>query len=391
MRIALVTETFLPKWDGIANTLCHLLDHLEARGHTTMLFAPDGVVSSYKNTPVVRFPSVTFPLYPSLRLAPPLFIDMRKHLREFQPDVLHVIGPIALGVEGIRRGVELGIPTLASFHTDVAGFANQWGLGFTSNFIWSHLRELHNQADATLAPSQFTKRQLEGMGFQEVGIWSRGVDTQLFSPARRGEKMRQRLSGGEISKPLLIYVGRLSPEKRIDLLKPALLSNPHCRLAIVGDGPQEHWLRNHFAGTPTILTGALRGKELAEAYASADIFAYTGAHETFGNVVLEAMASGLAVVAPQSGGLLDFTVHGENALLFSPANIHQLASHIGELSTDTRLAGDLARAGLQTAAERTWELTLDGLIAQYQQLIDKHHGPLALPASISAALSASEL
>ncbi|MCW5876562.1 MAG: glycosyltransferase family 1 protein [Anaerolineales bacterium] len=375
MRIAIVTETFLPKWDGIANTLCHLLDYTEERGHTTQLFAPQGVVPCYGKTRVVHFPSIPFPLYPSLRLAPPLS-DMRESLLEFEPDVMHVVGPISLGIEALRRARELHIPAVASFHTDVAGFAEQWGLGLFSNFVWQHLRELHNQAQLNLAPSHFTKRQLARLGFKRVGVWSRGVNTGLFAPERRSQEMRARLSQGEPDKPLLLYVGRLSPEKRVDLLKGALQANPHCHLAIVGDGPQRGWLENHFAGTPTHFTGQLRDEELAGAYASADIFTYTGAHETFGNVVLEAMASGLAVAAPAGGGLLDFAKHGRNALLFRPGDSQDLSKVITQLRSDPQLAGRLAAAGRETARSRTWQRALDGLAEHYFSLLT-HYQPQA--------------
>lgn len=376
MRIAIVTETFLPKWDGIANTLCHLLDYLEENGHTTQLFAPEGVVPCYGKTRVVHFPSIPFPLYPSLRLAPPMISDMRNSLLDFEPDVMHVVGPISLGIEALRRAKELHIPTVASFHTDVAGFAEQWGLGLFSNFVWQHLRELHNQAQLNLAPSHFTKQQLAKLGFKRLGVWSRGVNTGLFSPQRRSAEMRQRLSQGESGQPLLLYVGRLSPEKRIDLLKGALLANPDCRLAIVGDGPQRGWLENHFAGTPTHFTGQLRDEELAAAYASADIFTYTGAHETFGNVVLEAMASGLAVAAPASGGLLDFARHGENALLFRPGDVQDLSKAIARLSRDARLASRLAAAGRETASTRTWQQVLSGLMSDYNSLLARQFNPI---------------
>ncbi len=217
-------------------------------------------------------------------------MDITEPLYDFHPDVVHVVNPFSLGVEGIRAARALALPLVASYHTDVPGFAEHWGLGILNDFFWNYFRGLHNQADLNLAPSNFTQRQLQIMDFARVEVWTRGVDTNLFSPECATKEMRERLSGGEPDKPILLYVGRVSPEKRIDQLKAVIGNNPQCRLSIVGEGPQLEQLRHLFAGTPTVFTGSLRNEELATAYASADVFVYPGSKETFGNVVLEAMA-----------------------------------------------------------------------------------------------------
>ena len=302
MRVALFTETFLPKVDGVVNTLCRLLEHLARRQHESILFAPNGGPHSYANTPVLGLPSVPFPLYPELKLVPPV-ISVLDQLRRFSPDIIHVVNPVTLGFVGLNHGRRLRVPTVASYHTDVPGFARQWGLGALYHPSVGFFRWLHNQADLNLCPSFATLRQLQSQGYRRLRVWGRGVDSHLFHPSRRRHTWRMRLSEGEPERPLLLYVGRLSPEKRIDWLKPMLQAVPEARLAIVGDGPMRPVLESMFAGHPVRFTGYLTGDELADAYAAADVFVFPSHSETFGNVVLEAMASGLPVVAARSGGV----------------------------------------------------------------------------------------
>jgi glycosyltransferase involved in cell wall biosynthesis len=301
MRIALFTETFLPKIDGIVRTLCRLLEHLSHRGHTALLFAPEGGPACYAGTSIVGLPGYTFPLYPELKLVPPT-TDVKRHLEVFQPEVVHIVNPVSLGLAGLRQARRLGVPVIASYHTDLPGFTQLWGLGALRGPSWTFLRWIHNQADLNLCLSYATRSDLEAHGFQRVKVWSRGVDTGQFHPGHRSAEWRGRLSGGHPDAPLLLFVSRLSPEKRVEWLHPVLNALPGARLAIVGDGPLRPALERTFADTPTVFTGYLHGRDLASAYAAADIFVFPAANETFGNVVLEAMASGLPVVAARAGG-----------------------------------------------------------------------------------------
>lgn len=367
MRIALFTETFLPKVDGIVNTLLKLLEHLAARGHETLLFAPDGGPARYAQTPVVGLPAVSFPIYPELRLVPPT-VDTSARLRAFAPDLVHLVGPVSLGIAGLRAARELGRPVLASYHTDVPGFAARWGFRFLGRPLWSYFRWLHNRVDLTLAPSRVTRDELRAHGISPLGVWSRGVDTQLFSPLHRSSEWRRRLTDGHPEAPLLLSVGRLSREKRVDWLHSVLEAVPGARLAIVGDGPARSDLERLFAGSPCVFTGYLRGSDLAAAYASADVFAFAAANETFGNVVLEAMASGLPVIAPRSGGLLDYVEDGKTGLLFEPEDRGALVMAARWLLHDASFARELASASLRLARSRPWSDALDELIEHYQSV-----------------------
>ncbi|NJN96604.1 MAG: glycosyltransferase family 1 protein [Anaerolineales bacterium] len=370
MRIAFFTETFLPKVDGIVNTLCHVLDHLAMRGHASLLFAPEGGPARYANTPVVGLSGFPFPLYPELKLVPP-HINLGPRLAAFQPDLIHVLNPVSLGLVGLQQARQLGVPLVASYHTDVPGFAVRWGLGMFHDMLWSYFRWLHNQADLNLCPSRVTLAELEEQGFQRLKVWSRGVDTVRFNPRRRQPEWRQRLTGGQPDAPLFVYVGRLSPEKRVDWLAPVLEAIPSARLAIVGDGPARPALERRLTNTPTVFTGYLGGDDLAHAYAAADIFVFPAANETLGNVVLEAMASGLPVIAPRAGGLLDHVVDGQTGLLFDPESQAHLISTAQQLAGNPDYAHSLGAAGRDRIETQSWTAVLDGLLDDYMVLMGR--------------------
>lgn len=367
MRIALFSETFLPKVDGIVNTLCYLLRHLAERGHESILFAPTSPTPSYARTRIYTFAGRPFPLYPELKLVSPM-VNIRQHLLDFQPDLIHAVQPITLGTAGMWHARRLGIPVVASYHTDIAGYAAQWGLEWLQGPIWHTFRAIHEKADLNLCPSTSTLQQLQEQNFPRLRLWTRGVDTAQFHPQWRTAAWRQRLTDGQPDAPLLLYVGRLSVEKRVEWLRPLLDQFPHVRLAVVGDGPARDQLERLFAGTPTHFTGYLRGVELAHAYAAADIFTFPSAHETLGNVVLEAMASGLPVVAAQSGGPLDVVTHGQNGLFFDPDNRDDLTAQVATFLTDPALARRLGQEARATATQRTWAQVLDSLLADYEQV-----------------------
>jgi len=369
MRIALFTETFLPKVDGIVNTLCHLLDHLAHRGHESIVFAPSGGPSHYRNARIVGLSGIPFPLYPELKLVPPV-VSVLEELRAFQPDLIHVVNPVSLGYVGLRHARRLRLPLVASYHTDVPGFAARWGMRIFYHPLVRFFRWMHNRADLNLCPSTVTQRELVASGYRHVQVWSRGVDSNHFHPDRRSNSWRHRLSDGEPDKPLLLYVGRLSPEKRVDWLAPILDAVPEARLAIVGDGPARPHLERLFTNRHAHFTGYLSGANLAAAYATADLFVFPSANETLGNVVLEAMASGLPVVAARSGGPLDYVVDGETGLLFDPESRSALVESVQRLVYAPHTASAYGACGRKRILDNSWEQVLDGLLTQYSALVD---------------------
>jgi glycosyltransferase involved in cell wall biosynthesis len=169
MRIAILTETFLPKWDGVANALCHLLEHLAIRGHTSLMFAPEGAPPRYAKTPIVGLSCFAFPIYPDLKLVPPV-VDVGRQLADFRPDLVHLVNPASLGLAGFRHARALGVPVVASYHTDLPGYAECYGLGLLRDPLWAYFRWIHNQADLTLCPSRFTQAELEAHEFERVKV-----------------------------------------------------------------------------------------------------------------------------------------------------------------------------------------------------------------------------
>ena len=378
MRIAIFTEVFLPKWDGVVNTLCHLLEHLAERGHQSMLFAPHGAPVHYAGTPIVGLRGMPFPFYPEIRLVPPL-VNVRQQLQDFRPDLVQLINPVSLGLAGLREARRLGVPVAASYQTDIPGYAELYGLGVLKDPIWSYFRWIHNQADLNLCPSSFTMRELESQDFRQVAVWGHGVDTGQFSPAHRCPEWRARLTEGEVDAPLLLFVGRLALEKRVDWLRPVLDALPQARLAIVGDGPVRGRLETLFAGARTVFTGYLRGMDLARAYASADLFVFPSANETLGNVVLEAMASGIPVVAPRSGGVIDHVHEGINGHLFESDEMADLVTLVGSLLENKQELSRLGKTGREYAVQQSWEAVLDRLLDRYHVLIGKRIKPQPFP------------
>ncbi|MFQ3648473.1 MAG: glycosyltransferase family 1 protein [Anaerolineae bacterium] len=373
MRVAIFTETFLPKTDGIVRVVCLLLDHLKLRGIEAVVVAPRiGDIHEYNGFPVLTVPAVTFPLYPELKFGPPTPYTYRD-LVAFKPDIAHFIHPVAVGIPGMMMAKLMGIPTLASFHIDIARMADHFGVGFLRGFTDFATRTIFNWADYSLAPSKLIQNEMRAIGIHNVGLWKRGVDARRFNPSFYSDEMRYRLSDGHPDAPLLLYVGRLSAEKQVSHLRAVLDAIPEARLAIVGDGPERHALEEHFAGRSVHFAGYMQGEQLSQAYASADIFTFPSALETFGLVVVEAMAAGLPVVSSRVGGIPDVVEEGVTGFTFEVGDTEGLIAGVRQiLATPERLKqmGQQARAFAET---QSWEAMMDEVIAHYERLIAQAH------------------
>jgi glycosyltransferase involved in cell wall biosynthesis len=308
-------------------------------------------------------------LYPELTLVPPLF-GIRKHLQDFEPEVIYLVNPASLGLGGVREAHRLEVPLVASYHTDVPGFAARMGMAYTQRSLWAFFRQVYNQADLVFVPSHFTKDEIEAHGFERVRVWSHGVDAEVYHPTKRCTRWRQRLMGGEGGESLVLYVGRLAAEKRIDWLLPVLESQPGTRLAIVGDGPARESLEKRFKGSKTVFTGYLHGEDLAAAYASADVFAFPGANETFGNVVIEAMSSGLPVVVPNSGGVVDFVEEGVSGLMFEAEEPGSFRRAVERLLANPVEAAAMGMAGRAKAESMQWEVVNEAALQDFMGLVE---------------------
>jgi glycosyltransferase involved in cell wall biosynthesis len=259
MKIALFTETFLPKIDGIVTRLKHTVEHLQRSGDRVLVFSPDAGLREYKGAKIHGVSGMPLPLYPELKMAFPR-PSIGKALERFQPDIIHVVNPAILGLGGIYFAKAMNIPLVASYHTHLPQYLHHYGLGSLEGLLWELLKLAHNQARLNLCTSTAMVRELRDHGIERVDLWQRGVDTELFQPDLASHSMRVRLSAGNPDRPLLLYVGRVSAEKEIDRIKPVLEAIPEARLAIVGDGPNREALEAHFAGTNTHFMAISRGQ-----------------------------------------------------------------------------------------------------------------------------------
>jgi phosphatidylinositol alpha 1,6-mannosyltransferase len=380
VRIAIITESFPPDVNGVAHCVLRVTEHLIARGHQPIVIAPqpprrtpsrpaakDPAPFGY---PVVRVPSVPLPGYPSFRLGLPSH-RLRDALVRHRTDVVHLASPVVLGAHGAAVARQLGLPVVAVFQTDLPSYARAYRLGRAGEaFAWRWLRGIHNAAARTLAPSTVTATGLLGRGVGNVWLWGRGVDTVRFNPARRSRQIRARLApGGEL---IAGYVGRLATEKRVELLtKITALSG--VRLVIVGAGPAEAVLRQHMPDA--MFLGERRGDELADIYASLDVFVHSGPYETFGQTLQEAAASGLPVVAPAAGGPLDLVDDGVTGYLVPPGDPGAFADAVARLAADPARRAAFGEAGRRKVLGRTWPALTDELIGHYAAVLGRTRPP----------------
>ena len=377
MRVAVFTETFLPKIDGVVTRVTRTLEQLAELGHEALVFAPGHPPERYYGHRVVRVPSVPFrPWYPELFVGLPR-PKIGRELDRFKPDVVHVVNPVVLGLWGTMLARQRNLPLLASYHTDITQYAKHLKLNFLSPFSKTFLRDVHNQAHVNLCTSMPMVRSAEALGIKRVRLWPKAVDTQLFRPSAASSAMRERLSGGEPEKPLLLYVGRVSYEKRLDWLQAPMKQLPGVRLAIVGSGPAEDAMKQLFEGTPTVFTGYMGGEELAAAYASADVLAFPSDTETLGFVAMEAMASGIPVVGARAGGVPDVITHERNGLLFTPGDLGELTECLRRLTVDPVFRQRLGRQAREDTEPHGWRGATETLVQYYEhaRAIQRRYDP----------------
>jgi glycosyltransferase involved in cell wall biosynthesis len=373
MRVAIVAEVFLPKVDGVVNRTVHLIRELAQRGDDVLVVCPHAEGCRKCPVRVVDVPSFSFALYPEYRIGLP---DGRlvRALADFGPDVLHYVNPFAFGFRccDLLRRAGLRVPSVFSFHTLYGEFVRGYPLlRPLSHLLWWLSREFHNRADVNLTVSTVTQEELTRRGFRRVRFWPPAVDAALFHPSRASAEMRVRLSNGQPDRPLLLTVSRLAPEKNVGFLAEVLDRFPDACLAVVGNGPQRAELEGRFAGRNAHFVGYLRGAELASAYASADAFVYASETETMGNVVLEAMACGCAVVAPRAGGIPSLVDDGETALLYKPRDLDDAVRAVGAVLGDERRQTRLGRAARQSVETWDWARSVDRVHEVYEEAVQQ--------------------
>lgn len=368
MRIALFSEVYWPMVSGVGVTLEHMIGGLRARGHELRVYTasyplPEGAA---ERPYVHRSPSVPLFLYPDVQWAFPNQRDIAADLAAFQPDVVHVATEFAMGLAGMKAARQLDIPLIASAHTDYGKYAARYGVRWVLGMGFMYARWFYGQAEKVLVPSRMFQETLAKQGVHHTGLWTRGVDPLHFHPRFRSEAYRAQFGVGP-DDLLVTYIGRLAREKEImrlvqawEALKPVRGS---AQLVLVGQGPLEERLR-HKPVDGIHLTGLKSGDDLSEAYASADLFVFPSPTETFGNSLLEAMASGLPSLAVSAGGVLEFATD-ENALLVKPQDTAALTAGLKRLLLEPGLRARLTAGALQTAAARDWGTINDQLLSDY--------------------------
>ncbi|MGW6014706.1 glycosyltransferase family 4 protein [Streptomyces sp. NPDC055210] len=379
MRVVIVTESFPPDVNGVAHCALQTARHLVERGHTPVVVAPAtspklstpseragasfGTASeSLAPCPVVRIPSLPLPGYPQVRVALPSR-RVAAAITAHRADIVHLASPFVLGVRGMAAAGRLGIPAVAVYQTDLAGYARTY-ISTGEATAWRRIRSVHAAADRTLAPSTAALHDLEAHGVPRVRLWPRGVDTVRFRPQHRDDALRRELApNGEL---IVGYVGRLAPEKQIELLAGAC-GLPGVRVVVVGDGPSRPSLDQALPGA--VFLGRRTGDELARIFASLDVFVHTGPFETFCQTVQEAMASGVPVVAPAAGGPLDLVAHGRTGLLVPPRDEAAVRDAVWSLAADPALRAAYGAEARRTVEGRTWAAVGDALIEHYTDVL----------------------
>ncbi len=363
MRIAIVTETWWPSIDGVVTRLSATMRQLKRLRHDLMVIAPEGGPPDFEGIPVVGVPTVRLQM---IYGGKPWGIPLPRvvhYLDRFKPDVVHAVNPFVLGWAAVIGSQHRRYPLVASYHTNIAEYAEFYHLGITKPAIWVALRMLHNRAQVNLATSLRVKRELDENGIHAVEVWRRGVDLDRFNPSQRDRAMREQLTDGHPERVIALTVGRVALEKSLDRLLPiARRSDVH--LAIVGDGPARDHYQHEFAGTPTTFAGPLLGDDLSRAYASADFFVFPSTHDTLGLVLLEAMASGLPIVAAEAPPTHELVDESGAGVLFLPHESGSLSHAVDDLLS--RDAKDMAWRARHEAERWGWQESTEQLLGFYE-------------------------
>ena len=373
MRIAIVTEVFLPKIDGVVTRLTRTLDQLAAMGHDVIIFAPGNPPNTYAGFPVYKLPSLSFWVYPEIKFAVPP-VRFWKQIRDFDPDVIHAVNPIwtaALGVFAAKRDA---YPLVCSYHTNVPDYVDALGIGWTRKMATGAIRWLHNQAQVNLCTSDPMITKASAMGIERLTLWPKAVDTEGYHPSKASTKARRQLTNNHPDAPLVMYIGRISKEKDLERLNNVMVlvrnQVPGARLGIVGGGPHLQKLQESFDPSFTTFTGYLSGEELASAFASGDVFVFPSATETLGLVALESFASAVPVVGTNAGGIPFVIDEGKTGhLIPADGSDEDWARAVIDLLQDPVRREKMGAAARKEAEKYSWRESTEALVHAYQKAL----------------------
>ncbi len=367
MKVAIVTESFLPQINGVTNSVLRILESLSASGHEALVIVPEsiGTPKEYAGHKVKTIPAV--PIQNVIPIGMPIGLPNRRleHLIDgYSPDVIHLASPMLLGMQAARIAKRLNIPTLSVYQTDMAGFASHYGFEIAHTSLRKFVGKIHSQTDRTLAPSRSACYELKSQGVPEVYLWQRGVNLELFNPIARSESLRKYWDPTG-KRTIIGYVGRLAKEKRISDLK-YIDRDPSNLLIITGDGPANEKLKKELPNA--IFMGHKNGNDLAEIFASLDLFIHPGPNETFCQAVQEALASGTPCIVPTTGGPADLVSHGKTGYVINIHRPDELESTIMHF----KLRNDRANMALQarqSVLSRTWSTINAQLLNHYEEIL----------------------
>jgi len=370
MKILISAESFLPRSNGVTNSVTRAMRFLKNAGHTVTVVAPGDGPEYVEDQRVIRIPALSLKSRATVDIAAVGVRRILKVLDEFEPDIVHLASPFFLG-EQVRKAARMRhIPVVAVYQTDVSGFAGFYGLNLVKNIGEVRVRKIHGGVDLNLVPSSASEAFLNSLGITNCARWGRGVDTSIFNPNQRSRDLRKRW-GARKETFVIGYVGRLAPEKqivRIAFLEDVgILAGVNCKLVVIGDGPSREALQ---AKLPSALfTGNLSGHDLGSAMASLDLLVTTGEHETFCQVIQEGMASGIPVISPRVGGPLDLIEEGVTGMFYEPGDGFDLRRKVLALLANRDIAEAMGKRGFKKVGKNTWEAICAQLEGYYYSVL----------------------
>lgn len=368
MRIAIVTETFVPATDGICTRFAKMVVEMKKLGHEVIVISPDLGIDEYEGVPVFRIETLTFPLYGSR----PWGIPSRKIkyiLKAFKPDIIHAVNPFFMGTSAVRYAKQLNIPLLTSYHTHMPNYLDHYKMPLLKPILWEYIRYWYQFSELNITVSKTLLEELNEQQIETVGVLPSGIDLEQRHPGFFDEELYQRLTFNQADRKLLVYVGRLAAEKDLDQLRVIFNQRDDICLAFVGDGPERENLEELFKDTPTTFLGFLHGEDLSTAFATGDAFIFPSISETFGLVISEAMASGLPVIAAENGPTLEQITDNETGFIFESRNTNSLMAALKNL--DNPLLMEKIRLAARREAEKnSWNRATRELLDYYDQTIE---------------------
>lgn len=380
MKIAIFTDTYIPQVNGVAKTLNRFTNYLSENGHSYHVFSPEdhGETSTED---VTRLKSVPFKIYPECKISLPNFSKIKKKLKEFNPDIIHIATPFTIGLCGLQIAKKLNIPLVASYHTNFDYYLHYYKLTYLENVLWKYLDWFHRPTKKIFVPSKDTLHHLNGKGFNNLSVWTHGVDCSLFKPAEDKEEIKQKYQ--ITSKYTICFVGRIAPEKDLDTLTNIMKYSKQrfgnqLTWVIVGDGPKKEEMMKKTGTNQIIYTGYLQKNELAEIYSVSDVMVFPSDTETFGNVVLEAMACGTPVIGANAGGVKNIIRDYSTGILCEPKNTLSFCRAIEECLQQTNMLDRMSKKARDYAVTQDWNSILNALVMEYEEIVTPPLSPILL-------------